>query len=312
MENRTARLKRIRILAWLLTALSLVILLASAYIRLGGAGLGCGQWPDCYGEILAGTQSLHTQGARILHRSAASLALLLGFVLAWQSQRPQPIQPAARYAAMLLALMILLTFVGLFSSAPQRAWAGFINILGGAGLVLLSWRIALAAGTAPAAAPLRKALVPLHAGLGLLVLTIALGALIGARYAAIACPTLPGCSDQYWPAAAGWGALNPFVTIATVAPLGDAGGVALHLLHRYGALATLLLLGLGGVRALAQPAARTGAAVMLLLLLVQVSLGILTVASGFSLGLAMAHGICASVLMAAGMHVMLRLKGVPA
>lgn len=307
-DNRTVRLKRIRILAWVLSALSLVILLASAYIRLGGAGLGCGPWPDCYGQILAGTQSLHTEGARILHRSAASLALLLGFVLGWQSQRPQPIDPAARHAAMLLALMILLTFVGLFSFDPHRAWAGFINILGGAGLVLLSWRTALAATADPAPPVARNGTAALHAGLGLLVVTMALGALIGARYAAIACPTLPGCSDQYWPAAAGWGALDPFVTIAAVAPLGDAGGVALHLLHRYCALATLLLLGLGGVLALAQPAARASAALMLALLLTQVALGILTVASGFSLGIAMAHGVCASVLLATGVHVSLRVR----
>jgi heme A synthase len=308
MKSSAARLKRIRILAWVLTALSLVILLVSAYIRLGGAGLGCSQWPDCYGEILAGTQSLQTGGARILHRSAASLALVLGFVLAWQSQRPKPIQPAAGYAALLLALMILLTFVGLFSSDPHRAWASFINILGGAGLVLLSWRIALAAATGPAAPAVRNGAAVLHSGLGMLVLTIMLGALIGARYAATACPTLPGCSDQYWPAVAGWGALNPFVTIAAAAPLGDAGGAALHLLHRYCALATLLLLGLGGVRALAHPAGRASAALMLVLLLVQVSLGILTVASGFSLGLAMAHGVCASVLLATGVQVLVRIK----
>jgi len=307
-DNRTLRLKRIRILAWVLTALSLVILLASAYIRLGGAGLGCGQWPDCYGEILAGMQNLHTEGARILHRSAASLALVLGFVLAWQSQRPSPIQPPARYAALLLALMILLTFIGLFSATPQRAWASFTNILGGAGLVLLSWRTALSAGTNPPQSPSGRPAALLHAGLGLLVVTMALGALIGARYAATACPTLPGCSDQYWPAAAGWNALDPFVTIVTVAALGDEGGVALHLLHRYCALATLLLLGAGGVRALAQPASRASAAVMLVLLLTQVSLGILTVASGFSLGLAMAHGICATVLLATGMQVMLRVR----
>jgi heme A synthase len=307
-EDRSVRLKRIRLLAWALTALSLVILLASAYIRLGGAGLGCGQWPDCYGEILAGKQSLHTEGARILHRSAASLALVLGFVLAWQSQRPKPIEPPARYGAMLLALMILLTFVGLFSSTPHRTWASFINILGGACLVLLSWRTALAAGTDPSPSPSGRPTALLHAGLGLLVVTIALGALIGARYAATACPTLPGCSDQYWPAAAGWNALDPFVTIAGIAPLGDAGGVALHLLHRYCALATLLLLGLGGLQALAQPASRTSAAVMLILLLVQVSLGILTVASGFSLGLAMAHSLCATVLLTTGMHVMVRVR----
>jgi heme A synthase len=48
---------------------------------------------------------------------------------------------------------------------------------------------------------------------------------------------------------------------------------------------------------------------MLVLLLVQVSLGILTVASGFSLGLAMAHSLCATVLLATGMQVMVRVRG---
>ena len=46
MENRTARLKRIRILAVALVLLSLLILLVSAYIRLSGAGLGCSPFPQ--------------------------------------------------------------------------------------------------------------------------------------------------------------------------------------------------------------------------------------------------------------------------
>ena len=305
-ETRTARLKRIRILAWVLTALSLLILLVSAYIRLSGAGLGCSPWPDCYGQLLAGPANLHSGAARILHRSAASLALVLGFVLVAQCLRPQPIQPTARYATALLSLMIVLTFVGLFSSDPHRVWAAFINVLGGAGLVLLAWRTALAAGADLAQSPPPRPLALLHAGLGLLVLTMALGALIGVRYAATACPTLPGCSDQYWPAAAGWRALDPFTSITAAAGLGNDGGVALHLLQRYCALATLLLLGLGGLQGLGQPASRASAGLVLALLLTQFSLGVLTVLSGFSLWMAIAHGVCASLLLAATVQLLVR------
>lgn len=304
MENRTARLKRIRILAVALVLLSLLILLVSAHIRLSGAGLGCSPWPDCYGQLLAGAANLHGDAARILHRSAASLALVLGFVLVAQCLRPQPVQPAARWATALLSLMIALTFVGLFSADPHRVWPGFINILGGAGLVLLSWRTALAAGADPGPPPRPAPL--LHAGAGLLVLTMALGALIGVRYAATACLSLPACGDAAWPVAAGWSALNPFTVIAAAAGPGDEGGVALHLLHRYCALATLLLLGIGGLQGLAQPATRASAVLLLALLLVQFALGVLTVLSGFGLWLAVAHSVCASLLLAATLQLMTR------
>lgn len=311
METRIARLKRIRILALVLTALSLVILLVSAYIRLNGAGLGCSPWPYCYGQVLVGGSYPHSDAARILHRVVASTALLLGFVLAWQCRRPHPIEPPGRYAKALLVLMILLTFVGIWSADPHRAWASFINILGGAGLVLIAWRTVLAAGSGQAPAPRRRPAALLHAGLGTLALTMALGALIGARYAALACPLLTACGDTSWPAAAGWSALNPFVRVAVAASLGDEGGVALHLLHRYSAVATLLLLGFGGLRALAQPASRRSAALLLALLLLQFALGVLTVLSGLSLGLAIAHSVCAALLLAAGMQLMVRVKAAP-
>jgi cytochrome c oxidase assembly protein subunit 15 len=311
METRDARLRKIRNLALLLTALSFLILLVSAYIRLNGAGLDCSPWPHCYGQLLVGGPYKHSDAARILHRVVASSALLLGFALAWQCQRPQPIQPPVRYATALLVLMILLTFVGIWSADPHRAWASFFNILGGAGLVLLSWRTVLATGTQQAPTPHRRPAALLHAGLGTLALTMALGALIGARYAATACPFLPGCIDASWPAAAGWSALNPFTRVAVAASMGDDGGVALHLLHRYCAVAALLLLGYGSLRALAQPATRPSAALLLALLLVQFALGVLTILSGLSLHLAIAHSVCAAALLAAGMQLLIRVKAAP-
>jgi cytochrome c oxidase assembly protein subunit 15 len=142
-----------------------------------------------------------------------------------------------------------------------------------------------------------------RAGLVALALASALGALIGARYAAISCATTPACDGVWWPAAGGLVALNPFVTVA-VAPLpGDAGGVLLHLLHRYSAVAALLLLGLAGWRALAGDATRTAGRWLLVLLVIEFALGSLTVVSGFNLWLALGHSVCAAALLASGIYL---------
>lgn len=306
MDFADPRLPRAQRIAWTLTALSLLVVLLSAYIRLGGAGLGCAAWPECYGQLLAGAPHPHTGWVRIVHRVAASAALLLGFALAWQCTRPAPLRPLSGHVAALLGVMIVLTVVGLFSADPHRVWAGFINMLGGLLLVLISWRIAaLASGEA---APGGRADGALHLGLVLLAAAMALGAMIGARYAALACPTTPSCAGTWWPAAAGLAALNPLATVAAPLPAGDAGGVALHLLHRYAALAALLLVGFAALRALAKPAARAAALAALALTVVEFALGSLTVASGFSHGLAVAHSVGAALLLVAGVHLAGRMK----
>lgn len=309
METPHARLQRIRLLALLLAALSLLIVLISAYIRLNGAGLGCTPWPECYGQILSGGPHPHAGGVRILHRVVASLALFLGFGLLWQCLRPQPLAGPKEPATALLALMLLLTVVGVFSADPQRVWAGVINMLGGAGLVLLSWRTALAARIDTPPARARRGTALAHAGLGFLGFTLVLGALIGARYAAPSCPTLPGCGEAPWPTVGGLAALNPVATVNAPAMLGDVGGAALHLMHRYCALATLLLLGLGAIQGLAHAAARGVAVAVLALLLLQFALGVLTVLGGFALWLAVAHSVGAAILLAAGVQLLLRLRG---
>lgn len=311
MESHSERLKRIRKLALLLTALSFLVVLVSAYIRLSGAGLGCAGWPDCYGQLLSGAATTHTGAVRILHRSVASLSLLLGFYLAWQCLRPHPVQPLARHATLLLVLMIVLALVGVWSADPHRAWTSFLNMLGGVGLVTLSWRMVTAA-SAPSSAPPARSTAVLHAGLIALGLAIALGALIGARFAATACMTTPSCAGHWWPAAEGWGALNPFAGVAAPAMPGDAGGVALHLLHRYCAVLAALLLGIAGLRARAAEATRGIGKWLLALVMLEFALGGLTVVSGFSLWLAVGHSVCAAALLAVGAQLMARLRAATA
>lgn len=301
-DDPARRLARIRLLAWLLAALAVAVVAISAWVRLSAAGLGCPDFPACYGSLLASGASPHVGIVRSIHRLAASAALLLAFAVTWQCLRPSPLQPAARQATLLLVLMLVLAAVGLWSANPHRALPIFINILGGLALVSFSWRLVLAASSPTAlAAPQTGAL--LKAGLASLAATMALGALIGARYGAVACVTLPFCGDSALPTVAGFAALNPVATVTAAPVLGDAGGVALHLLHRYLALATLLLLGVAGLRALAAPVTRFHGRLLLGTLVAETMLGALTVASGYSLPPAILHSVGAAILLATTAHL---------
>lgn len=137
----------------------------------------------------------------------------------------------------------------------------------------------------------------LRLGLGALSLTVMLGAWLGASYAALACTSIPGCDGVWWPAAAGLSALNPFLRQVAAPPTGDAGGVMLHLLHRYLALATFLILGSAALQLLRNEARRKTAAAILALLILELVVGGLTVLSGLSLWLVLAHGLIAAALL---------------
>lgn len=294
MSDGVGRRRRIRLLALLVGLLSLTVVAVSAYLRLDAAGLGCADWPACYGGILAGSPPPLQYGfARLLHRVVASAALVLAIVLVWQCLRPSPLA-AARPALLLLALMLALSVLGFFSADPRRALVGFLNIVGGLGLVSFSWRVALAAGEAAAPPPRSPALRP---GLLALSLTVVLGAWIGATYSAAACLSLPVCPDSGRALATGWTAFDPLSSLVAAPSPGAPEGVLPHLLHRALALATVILLGLALFGA-ARRGSRAAVAVLALLALVVV-LGAASVASGLSLWLVIGHGTAAALLLAA-------------
>lgn len=80
--------------------------------------------------------------------------------------------------------------------------------------------------------------------------------------------------------------------------------MALHLLHRYAAVLAALLLAIVALRLRGVPRARNAAAVVLTLLLLEGLVGVLTVASGFSLWLGVAHNVGAALLLAAAASLM--------
>lgn len=291
------RLRRLRRLGLVLALLSLAVVAVSAYLRLVSADLGCGAWPECYGRFLAAGTYAPPAAGRLVHRFVATSALLLAIYACWIAFRPHRLAPVARQALLLLGLMLFLSVVGIWSNDPRRVLVNFVNLLGGLGLVSMSWRIVMAAGAAEQPPARSDAL--LGAGLAALTATVLLGALIGARYAAAACATLPDCGGVWLPAVEGLAALNPVASLAGPTPAGDAGGVALHLLHRLSALATLLLLGFSAARRWGHAAARPAVIAVVALLGCELVLGVLTVATGYSLWLAVGHNVCAAALLAA-------------
>lgn len=288
------RLRQVRILALLICALSLLVVAVSAWLRLDAAGVGCAPWPECYARLLTADPSpLHYGFARLLHRAVASSALLLTMLLVWRCLRPQPLQPAARYAVLLLLLMLALSALGFASADPRRALVGALNIVGGLGLVTFSWRVAMAAGAcAPAPMPVTDPFLRL--GVGILTLAVLMGAWLGATYSATACLSLPFCDIRGWTLAEGLRMLDPFLRLQAAALPGDAGGTTLHLLHRGSAILSLLLL--GGF------AARSGlrlARVVAVMLVGVMLLGMAAVDSGLDLWLVVGHGVAAALLLAA-------------
>ncbi len=288
------RLRQVRILALLICVLSLLVIAISAWLRLDAAGLGCSPWPECYARLLtADPVPLHYGFARLLHRAVASSALLLTLLLVWRCLRPQPLQPAARYAVLLLLLMLALSALGFASADPRRALVGALNIVGGLGLVTFSWRVAMAAG-ADVQIPMPASDPFLRIGVGVLTLAVLVGAWLGATYSAPACSSLPFCDVRGWTLAEGLRMLDPFLRLQSAAMPGDAGGTTLHLLHRGSAILSLLLLGGFAVRS-----GLRLARVVLVMLVGVMLLGMAAVDSGLDLWLVIGHGVAAALLLAA-------------
>lgn len=315
-QRRLVLLKR---MATLCTLLILAIAGISAYIRLSGAGLGCPDWPQCYGSNLRQAQqgidtkagaSPATVGVRMVHRVVAVAALLLIIVMAMACFSSK-LRREAWMALALLALALLLAVLGRWSGSARLPAVAIGNLLGGFTMLALSWRLrqALAAriGGEDTAGASSQDAPPIRmrglAWLALIVLTcqIALGGLVSAGFAGLSCAGLPSCGGNASSARISLEALDPwrepvFAEVAT--PPANPPGVPAHMAHRYGAIAvllTLLPLGLAARRA-----GRRQAALMLLtLLVIGIWLGLLLVALSLPLGAALAHNLGAALLLVA-------------
>lgn len=280
-------------------ALVMAILSLSAAIRLTNAGLGCADWPACYGrEVVAATASVLPHSvAAIVHRLAATalaVVILVILVLSLPAGRVRP-------ALGLLALTVFLALLGIATPGARFPLVTLGNLLGGLAMLgVLLWmlldRIARPAVPNPVPGVRRGA----RLGLMVLVAQIALGGWVSANYAALSCTDFPGCAGDGWSAAGmneAWQLWRRLPSDVHGTVIREPAGAAIHLVHRIGAFVTVVVLGWLSIETW-----RLGATFRALslgiagLLALQVALGVTAVLTSLPLALVLGHNTVAVLL----------------
>ncbi|MEN8213403.1 MAG: COX15/CtaA family protein [Pseudomonadota bacterium] len=301
--------------------LAFCVILVGAYVRLSDAGLGCPDWPGCYGQMVAPSDQnavdarfaqrpLHTGKAwkEMIHRylaAALGLAILLLAILAWRNRR-EPLQPLL-LPSMLLLLVIFQAALGMWTvTLMVKPAIVTAHLLGGFATLALLWLLVLQLKPRSASAPLYASGLSrtlLLLSLLVVVLQITLGGWTSTNYAALGCSEFPTCyAGRWWPvmdfreAFVIWRGLGVNYEFGV---LDNDARTAIHMTHRIGALATLLIVGLLAIRLLREASGRLRTAALLLLgvLLLQISLGIANVLGHLPLPVAVAHNGGAALLL---------------
>lgn len=288
-------------------ALAFCVVVLGAWVRLTDAGLGCPDWPGCYGHVFpeAGTQHFARAVHEMVHRYVATTLgfIILSLLLLALLRRKDAAQPLAP-VAVLFIIVCLQGLLGMKTvTLKLQPLIVTAHLLGGlTTLALLRW-LSIAPERRTPALPERGLRVFAVAGFSVLALQIFLGGWTSTNYAAVACPDLPTCQHSWWPrmnfddAFVLWRGLGVDYEGGVLA---NPARIAIHFTHRLGAVVTgLTLLGLGTTVALRARHRRLKVlgSVLTVAVLVQISLGISTVHWGVPLTVATLHNAGAALLV---------------
>ncbi len=319
-------------LAVLAVLLALVVVVLGAFTRLVDAGLGCPDWPGCYGHLTWPSNLEEVARAEMrfpespvehdktwpemVHRYAASLLGLLIIAILWVSIRGhrRGSGTPVKLPTFLLGLVILQGAFGMWT-VTLKLWPQVVtaHLLGGFATVSLLWLLAQRTGgfrwglaEANSAHAVRRSLPKLRflalVTLILVVLQIALGGWTSSNYAAVACPDLPTCHGLWWPQADFLAGFNIFQHVGPNylgGLLDNHARTAIHLSHRLGAVVVAVaVLVLAFYLWQSQWfAARKWALILCAVLIVQLALGISNVYWVLPLPVAVAHNAVAAGLL---------------
>jgi cytochrome c oxidase assembly protein subunit 15 len=306
-------------LALIAAIVAFCVIVLGAFVRLSDAGLGCPDWPGCYGRLSWPVEAQAVEEANqafperpvesakawkeMVHRYLAGLLVLLVLAinfLAWKAKNQQT--DFRRLATILLVLILFQAALGMWT-VTLKLWPIVVmsHLMGGlATLSLVLWLAFRSGSSGPNQAwlPMRPLII---AGLLVLVIQLMLGGWTSANYSALACPDFPTCQGQIWPDA---DFSEGFILWREIGVDYEGGvldlpsRVAIHMAHRTGALITFIFLGWLVIRLLQNADTRPGGYLLGSLLVAQITLGILNILLYLPLPNAVAHNGVGALLVA--------------
>ena len=309
--------------------LAFTVIVLGAYTRLTDAGLGCPDWPGCYGHLtVPATLDQVTNTAyleqrplepekgwkEMVHRYFAGtlgLAILLIAVWSWRRRRDDPGQPVWLPTSLLL-LVVFQAALGMWTvTLLLKPVIVMAHLLGGFATFSLLVLLALRVGRRRAESGSGSLRVAAAIGLLILIAQIALGGWTSSNYAALACLDFPTCQGSWTPemdfdeAFVMWRGLGVNYEYGV---LEHPARTAIHVTHRIGALVTALYLGWLLLALLRRGSGLRGAAILVGgLLLLQLGLGVANVLMHLPLGVATAHNGVAALLLISLVYLNFRL-----
>ena len=325
LRGKSAATRLSHRLVWCAIIIGFVVIILGAFTRLRDAGLGCPDWPTCYGHILwpQAQHEIHAANQafpdtpvetdktwpEMVHRYFASglgLFILAIFVIGLIHRRQD--HPLG-LPILLVGIVILQGMFGMWT-VTLKLWPQVVtaHLLGGFTTLSLLWLLAQNLGNyrwyLPTSARVQlNKLKPWSLLLLLIVIAqIILGGWTSSNYAALACPDFPTCQQVWLPPADFTNGFNFFQNIGPNylgGQLDGAARIAIHFVHRVGAAVTtvsilLICLALWLTNA---KVVRRFVFLLLSVLLVQVLLGISNVLFSLPLPVAVAHNAVAACLL---------------
>ena len=328
----SADANKYRKLVWVAVFLTFDLIVFGGFTRLTDSGLGCPDWPGCYGmanpflaheEIAAAEAAMPTGPVTVakawiemIHRYLAMgigviiMALLFTSSMQWRRTRNQAFKPA-----MPLALFVFVCIQGAFGAWTvtlklQPVIVTIHLLLGMALLAMLTWLggredflikpKAISGGATIAPAVLRQLRTLALLAAAAVAVQIALGGWVSTNYATLACDEFPLCDGQVVPPMDfehGFHLWRELGKTAAGHYLPFTALVAIHWVHRMSAIVVTLVLGLAIWKALPHASLRPTAQRLGLVLAVQLFTGVATVYFDFPLAIAVLHNAGAALLV---------------